>query len=703
MWICIYGSPIKFMSDNGGEFANAEFLSLCESFNITVKTTAAESPWSNGIVERNNQTIARSMDKIIEDTQCDPELALCWSVNAKNSLMNVAGFSPFQLALGSNPRLPSCLTDHVPAITQKSTSQMIRDNLNALHAARTAFISCENDEKIRRALKSNVRTSGDIKYVTGDTVLYKRDDSVQWHGPATVIGQVDQQVFVKHGSFHIRVHPCRLQLIKGASRTVTQLPNANPPNVNIERSAESPDNQRSDPRQKKNHVTLNRNIPNFEQSNVTHADMNSDEQHLQIAADSANGAPTSPTSLPHNAQCQNIPDNNSGEIQNNDMEHSQNVAEVRNESNPSDNDQDVHHGHADQNPSIQSGQDATNLSPDLIKSGISIQYQDWDKHPVHEAIVGSRAGKSHGKYKHLWNTTRQDGSNHVVDFSQVYRWNYKDATSNDTHETEQENLSNTALLITKQTTEINAKMVELEQWKTMGVYNEIEDRGQNCISLRWVLKDKIDNKGNTFCKARLCVRGFEEEQDFRTDSPTCSREGIRLFFATTSANNWKLHSMDVKGAFLQGKEIDREVIIRPPKEAQTSKLWKLVKCAYGLADAPRRWYLRIREELINLGAQPSKFDNGIFSFLHNQLYGLIVLYVDDIMWAGNESQMRPVIDRLKKAFQISYEDDDAFKYIGLQVSQDSRYNVAIDQTSYAASIRSIVLDQKRMTAIHSDL
>ena len=97
--------------------------------------------------------------------------------------------------------------------------------------------------------------------------------------------------------------------------------------------------------------------------------------------------------------------------------------------------------------------------------------------------------------------------------------------------------------------------------------------------------------------------------------------------------------MDVKGAFLQGKEMDREVIIRPPKEANTSKLWKLVKCAYGLADAPRRWYLRMREELINLGAQPSKFDNGIFLFIHDKLYGLVVLYVDDMTWSGVESKM----------------------------------------------------------------
>ena len=87
------------------------------------------------------------MDKIIEDTGCDSELALHWAVNAKNALMNVAGFSPFQLVLGTNPRLPSILTDDVPALTKTSTSIAIRDNLNALHAARTSFIACENDKK----------------------------------------------------------------------------------------------------------------------------------------------------------------------------------------------------------------------------------------------------------------------------------------------------------------------------------------------------------------------------------------------------------------------------------------------------------------------------------------------------------------------------------------------------------------------------
>ena len=38
------------------------------------------------------------------------------------------------------------------------------------------------------------------------------------NAPAIVTGQINQQVFVKHGCFYVRVHPCRLQLVKPASR-----------------------------------------------------------------------------------------------------------------------------------------------------------------------------------------------------------------------------------------------------------------------------------------------------------------------------------------------------------------------------------------------------------------------------------------------------------------------------------------------------
>ena len=80
-------------------------------------------------------------------------------------------------------------------------------------------------------------------------------------------------------------------------------------------------------------------------------------------------------------------------------------------------------------------------------------------------------------------------------------------------------------------------------------------------------------------KARLCARGFEEEQFFRTDSPTCSREGIRITLAAIACNGWKLKSLDIKTAFLQGKPMEREVYLKPTKEANSENLW-LLKSMY---------------------------------------------------------------------------------------------------------------------------
>ncbi|XP_056150199.1 centromere-associated protein E [Lampris incognitus] len=56
-WIGIHSAPQRLYSDNGGEFNNAEFRDMAENFNIEMKTTAGYSPWSNGLLERHNQTL----------------------------------------------------------------------------------------------------------------------------------------------------------------------------------------------------------------------------------------------------------------------------------------------------------------------------------------------------------------------------------------------------------------------------------------------------------------------------------------------------------------------------------------------------------------------------------------------------------------------------------------------------------------------
>ena len=54
-----------FLLDLGGEFANQDFLDMCENLNIFVMNTAAESPFSNGLCERNHTVIDEMVHKIL--------------------------------------------------------------------------------------------------------------------------------------------------------------------------------------------------------------------------------------------------------------------------------------------------------------------------------------------------------------------------------------------------------------------------------------------------------------------------------------------------------------------------------------------------------------------------------------------------------------------------------------------------------------
>ena len=126
-------------------------------------------------------------------------------------MQNVHGFSPYQLAIGTNPRLPSNLVNEPPSLYNESCEKVLAENLSALHKAREAFIKVEHSERLNRAMRSNTRTSSNIPYLTGDRVYYKRSQERRWRGPATVLGKDGQQF---HGSFYQRVHHCHLKPVK---------------------------------------------------------------------------------------------------------------------------------------------------------------------------------------------------------------------------------------------------------------------------------------------------------------------------------------------------------------------------------------------------------------------------------------------------------------------------------------------------------
>ena len=82
------------MTDNGGEFSNSEIREINRILNIEILTTPSESPWSNGLCERNHQITDRMLEILIEENpRSDINTLLAWADVAKNSLQTWNGFS----------------------------------------------------------------------------------------------------------------------------------------------------------------------------------------------------------------------------------------------------------------------------------------------------------------------------------------------------------------------------------------------------------------------------------------------------------------------------------------------------------------------------------------------------------------------------------------------------------------------------------
>ena len=243
---------------------------------------------------------------------------------------------------------------------------------------------------------------------------------------------------------------------------------------------------------------------------------------------------------------------------------------------------------------------------------------------------------------------------------------------------------------------VNAKEKELQNMIDHDVFEEVENIGQKTISSKWVLTEKFKG-GKKLIKARLVARGFEEDSTkLRTDSPTCNKRSFRMLMTMAVSYGWKIHSLDISAAFLQGDPLKREVFLKMPKDiCDKGKLWRLKRCIYGLNDAPRSWYERVKKEFLNLGAIMSVYDPALFFwYKNNRLIGVLTSHVDDFAYCGTTDYLEGVVNKVKCTFKISSEENGSFKYLGLNVLQNDD-NISIDQQGYVDSLQPVPIDRKR--------
>ena len=127
------------------------------------------------------------------------------------------------------------------------------------------------------------------------------------------------------------------------------------------------------------------------------------------------------------------------------------------------------------------------------------------------AEITKRAAKASGKYRHWWNIKYLSGNEQSLNLEQIYdfeiqqnirhesdllqqlsRLSLKNIPT-DTEPSQDENQIHETLLAKNKYDILKVKQVELDYWKNQDVYMQHIDEGQNCYSLRWVLKEKLAN------------------------------------------------------------------------------------------------------------------------------------------------------------------------------------------------------------------
>ena len=155
-----------------------------------------------------------------------------------------------------------------------------------------------------------------------------------------------------------------------------------------------------------------------------------------------------------------------------------------------------------------------------------------------------------------------------------------------------------------------AKEKEIRNFETFKVFEEVHDVGQEVIGTQFVLTEKEDG----MIKARLVLKGFQEDYH-QSDSPTVSRDSLKVFCSVVANQQWEVEGSDVSAAFLQSESLDRNVFIEPPPQRKKNGiLWKLLKPAYGLTDASRKWFQSVVKTLTNLEMKSSYHDSCLYHY-----------------------------------------------------------------------------------------
>ncbi|KAI7956145.1 hypothetical protein MJO29_007544 [Puccinia striiformis f. sp. tritici] len=232
---------------------------------------------------------------------------------------------------------------------------------------------------------------------------------------------------------------------------------------------------------------------------------------------------------------------------------------------------------------------------------------------------------------------------------------------------------------------IDSKLGNMDKHEVWTAVTQTKD--MHPLSTTWVFRRKTDQDGNlTKFKARLCVRGFlqKEGRDY-TDvfSPTGRLTSLRILLTLCALNNFEVHQMDVKCAFLNGKP-EEVLYIKVPQglNGEQGTVLKLNKSLYGLKQSPQCWHHALTAALKEIGLTPCHSDPCLYFSADQSKPMFLYAHVDDLIFGGTWT---PEF-KSKISSHFDMEDLGLAKYaLGIRIIQE-KGSIKLIQDKYIHSI-----------------
>ena len=262
----------------------------------------------------------------------------------------------------------------------------------------------------------------------------------------------------------------------------------------------------------------------------------------------------------------------------------------------------------------------------------------------------------------------------------------------------------------------NDAIEELTPEESATVRERLKRNREQCkiLTPRYVFTDKHDPLRTESsplplkARARIVVPGFKDILGFglRKDAPTCSRIAQHFLLTLTAAFHWVLMSADIKSAFLKGDPYMAGVRERFMENVRGRDgeprlpfpdLVKIKKGVFGLADAPRMWYLRLHRALSEAGWERCPLDYAcwlLWSPDRITLEGMILAHVDDLLLGDNQRAKKKLLE-LGDQLGFGAIEEGEFTYCGKKFKQRADGTIQISMKEYHENLKCVPIPVHR--------